>query len=445
MHSAASKNFIPASRSELALFEVPMTEVGVRNSQYLEIPTKNTLTNDGPFTFQITPNPQMLQLSKNYLLMSFQILDSNGDPIKAKRTNPATKNQEDTPYTGPINLIGKTFIRQLVVSLNGNQVFDSGPLYAYRAYLETELTHGSAAKDTHLVAAGYCSESVPVESADGKGFKALASRWRTGGYVDVVAPLHCDLFQQDKYLVPNIQVEITIYRNSDKFCLLNYAEGGDYSINIRKMRLFVKAVDVLGSVSLGVERALLSNTAKYPLKRVKVHECYLSEGRTDLPDNDFFQGEIPSRIIIGLVATAGMRGDIKKSPFFFQNFKCNEIYVTAQGVRYPNVPLRPDYETGNFARTYYHFLEGLSYANGDAGNSIGMYKYQNGWCLYCFNLTPGDDETGNWTLSRKGSVTINMRFAEAIPTGGAVAIIYAEFDSLLTIDSYRNCFFDYKA
>jgi len=436
---AASKNFVPASRSELALFEVPMTEVGVKSAQYLEITPKNSLTNDGPYTFQITPNPQMLQLSKNYLVLEFQILDSNGNPIKETSGTPPV----ETDYTGPINMIGKAFIKQMVVSLNGNHAFDSGPHYAYRAYFETELTHGWEAKHSFLEAAGYKEESPPVDDAAAKAFKERAKPWRNGNFVQVVAPLHCDLFQQDKWLLPNMNVEITILRNSDKFCLLNYAAGGDYSINIRKMRLYVKAVEVQGSVSLGLERALMSHTAKYPMKRVRVVDCQISQGRTEIPENDLFRGEIPSRIIIGLISSKAHRGNLKKSPFFFQPFGLNEIYITAQGVRYPNVPLRPDYANNNFARTYIHFLDGLSYSQTDAGNCISMEKYAKGWCLYCFNLTPTDDETGNWTLSKKGSVNLNMSFAEPL-TESVVAIIYSEYDSLLTIDSYRNCFNDYK-
>ena len=104
----------PAGQSELALFEVPSTEVGIQKSQYLEILPKNTLTNDGPFVFQISPNPQLLQLSKNYLLLEFRILDRTGSPITAKVPDPTPGADAaatvDAPKVAPINLIAKTFI-----------------------------------------------------------------------------------------------------------------------------------------------------------------------------------------------------------------------------------------------------------------------------------------------------------------------------------------------
>ena len=436
----------PASRSELALFDVPVTEVGIQKSQYIEIGPANTLTNNGPYIFRIAQNPQLLQMSKNYLLLEFRILNAHNVPISEKIADPkdATR-QIDATFTAPINLIAKTFIKQLKVSLNGHEVFDSGSDYAYRAYLETELMHSWESKHTHLKVAGYEEDKTPIDDVNNTGFLQRAQYYRKGNYVQLLAPLHCDFFMQDKLMVPNIEMCITIYRNSDQFCLLNYEEGGNYHIDIQAMKFFVKAVDVLSSVSLGLEKALLRTSAKYPIKRVQVHTCHISESRRSMPENSMFQGEIPCRIIIGCVSTDAYYGNIKLTPFNFQNFDLTQIYITAGGIRYPSVALAPDYENNMFARAYFQFIDGLGYSGTDSGNLITPEKFKNGWCLYAFNLNPGEDDNGNWNLARQGTTTVHMEFAKPIPKGGAVAIVYAEYDSLLTIDGFRNCFLDYKA
>jgi hypothetical protein len=125
---------VPATRSELDLFSVPATQVAVEHSQWNEFQLKNSIANteDASYEFQISANPQMLQLSRNYLLIEARITDKDGVPIKAKSRNASDTADVDNPNTGPIQALGKTFIKQVKVYLNGTECFDSGPHYAYR-------------------------------------------------------------------------------------------------------------------------------------------------------------------------------------------------------------------------------------------------------------------------------------------------------------------------
>jgi len=159
---------VPATRSELDLFSVPATQVAVEHSQWNEFQLKNSIANteDASYEFQISANPQMLQLSKNYLLIEARIIDKEGNPIKAKVRNASDSADVDASYTGPIQALGKTFIKQVKVYLNGTECFDSGPHYAYRAFLETELSFGWESKSTLLTAAGYEGDSLVGNTVD---------------------------------------------------------------------------------------------------------------------------------------------------------------------------------------------------------------------------------------------------------------------------------------
>ncbi|MCP3663095.1 MAG: hypothetical protein GY696_11465 [Gammaproteobacteria bacterium] len=131
---------MPGTKSELNLFDVPQTQVVVKNSRWNEINLWNACTHIGP-------NPQFLHLAKNYLFIELRIVKANGNVLIH---DPQNANVD--PLTGPINLIGKTFLKQVKLSLNGIEVFDSGDKYAYRAFMETELNYGYDARSSHLQA-----------------------------------------------------------------------------------------------------------------------------------------------------------------------------------------------------------------------------------------------------------------------------------------------------
>ena len=432
------------ARSEINLFQIPHTQIGIEKTQWIEIPLRNSLSNTGPFEFVISQNPYMLQLSKNYLFIECRILDEDDNPIQSSL--PAGGDggaPRAAPFTGPIQLLAKTFIKKLQLSLNGNQIYDSGPNYAYRAYLETELMHGYETKKTILAASGYVADDDTVDADDNSGFKERATPFREGKFVQMMGSLHCDLFQQDRFLLPNIELRLTIFPNSNAFNLLNFT-GGDYKLDFQSLKLYVKSVELMKSYYLSLERTLPHTPAKYPLKRIATYNLHITQTRRSIPENDIFGGIIPRRVIIGCVKSTAFHGNIKNSPFNFEHFDLTEIYIRAGGERYPNIPLAPDYENNNFVRAYMQLMEGLGYAGTDNCNTITPKRFKEGWCLYCFDLSPTqDDGDQNWNLERKGSTSIHIEFKKPVPDGGIEVIIWAEFDSMLSIDGTRNCFLDY--
>lgn len=58
--------------------------------------------------------------------------------------------------------------------------------------------------------------------------------------------------------------------------------------------------------------------------------------------------------------------------------------------------------------------------------------------------TPDLDDSEHVNLVKKGSVRLELRFAEALPNTINV-IVLAEFDNLIEIDRNRQVLFDYSA
>jgi len=119
-------NSIPSTKTELDVFTVPPTQIVVKRGFWNEIQPMNPVTNEGPYEFRIPADSNFIQLNKNYIYMQLRI------------KKPTVASGSTVPDYGPINLIGKTFFKQVKCFLGGHLIYDSSDKYAYRAFLETE-------------------------------------------------------------------------------------------------------------------------------------------------------------------------------------------------------------------------------------------------------------------------------------------------------------------
>ena len=442
MSKLIDKLSLPSTKTELDIFQIPPTQVAVEDSFWKEIQLASGINNDGPYEFHISPNPQMLQLSKNYLLTEFKIVNEDGTDLAPAGPD----GQAQHPFVGPINLIGSTFIKQVKVYINGGEVFDSGDKYAYRALIETELNYGKDAKESQLQAAMYFPDGPPdhIDDNQNTGLLARYRPFQQSATVQVMAPIHCDLFAQNRYMLNQTDIRLLLYRNSDAFCLQRHLDQNRYKIHMVGMRWYVKAVNVQNSVTLGIEKALQQHSAKYPVRRVEVKTLHIAGGLRESPQTPIFNGQVPRRLVLGLVHYNGYVGHLERSPFNFQPFHMSEISVTAGGKTVPYKPITTDFDNNRCTRAFVQLFEGLGIGGEDKGNGITLAKFRSGSTLFAFDLSPDEDDGGHWDLVKDGATYAHIKFANAVPGHGVELIVYAEFDNLITVDRNRNPYTDYK-
>ena len=186
--SLVDENSNPSTKSELDLFAVPPTQVAIKRGFWEEIQPSNPVTSDGPYEFRIPPDPNYIQLNKNYVYVQMVI------------KQPAVTAGTPIPAYAAINLIGKTLFSQVKCCLNNKLVFDSSDKYAYKAFFETELNYGTDTKSSHLQSSLYFKENgTDVNTKDNDRFKSRADFYKNDSIVEVTAPLHIDIFCQNKY------------------------------------------------------------------------------------------------------------------------------------------------------------------------------------------------------------------------------------------------------
>ena len=432
---------IPASDSTIDLFSLPATQVVFENGYWQEINPSNSCTSEGPWVFVIQSDPHYLHLNRNYVYFKAKIVKEDGTAITSADS------------VAPINLLGKTLFKQVKVNINGKCASDSGSMYAYRTYLETELNFGSDMKTSYLQSALYYKDqpASKVDSKENVGWQTRA-KWFSNGYVEIMAPLHVDLFMSDKLILDQAEIVVELYRNSDDFLLMNFtpdAASGDKpsvkcKLEITDMKWYVRKTQVSNSVKLGIEAALIKNPAKYPIRRVSVTKVGVSEGRQSVPTTPVFNGQLPRRMVVGFVSSDAFFGNSKKSPFNFSHHNVKEISVHAGGNIYPRDPLKMNYAKNQFVPAYVQFFESIGCSDEGKSNMVSIADFMHSTCLYIFDLTPNEQDTGQWQLIKEGSTTVHCEFDSAVPAPGLEMIVYAEFDNLAILDHTRTIHFDYS-
>lgn len=424
---------IPSTKSELDLFTVPPTQVVIKRGFWDEVQPMHPITNDGPYEFRIPPDPHYIQMNKNYIYMQLRI------------KKPAVAAGAAIPAYGPINLIGKTFFKQVKCFLGGRLVFDSSDKYAYRSYFETELNFGYDAKTSHLQSALYFHESgSKVDTKDSEGFKARAALFKDDAIIEVSAPLHIDMFLQDRYLLNFTDFRLELHRNSNAFVLQCF-EDHALQLEVLKMNLFIRKVEILDSVNMALEQTMTVYTAKYPIRRVMMTNLHVSNPSRETPHHTLFTGQLPRRMVFACVEGNAYRGSLSKSPFNFQPFGINDVQVTCGGQTYPTHPFNIDFKNGKYLHAFNQMYEALDLARDNKGNFISREAFKTSHCIFVFDLTPDEDDNGHWDLVREGTTSINIMFSDNLPDSGIEIIIYSEFDNLILIDKNRNAFHDYNA
>lgn len=423
----------PATRSELALFDLPSTQVVFDSSQWLSFPPVTNLTPSGPFNFVINDSRHFLQTSKMYI--SFTLKCSAPETVSGAVVIGPPKS------VSFINYIGATFFDQVKMFINNVQVFDC-PHYAYKSYLECLLNYSSDYKRGFLQGAGYFEDSEQaIDSSSNEGYLTRVKMLKSGE-INVCAPLHIDHFNVDRLLVPHMNIQIALYRNKNPFIFETHGDTdiSKITLDVTSMKLHVRAIDVVSSASLALEKTMLSFPAKYPYKRTRTKVVSIPGGRFDYLCGSLFTDHIPRRIVVGFVDSESFEGNTK-SPFNFKHCDIGEISIDAGGKLVPSVPLSMDFENKNYAEAFVMFHENLGFISQGHTVPISYKKYANGCSLFVFNLSPSDDN-GDFEMIRSETTLVNIKFKEKTPLNGFQMIVYAEYDGVFHVDHYRNVLMD---
>ncbi|KAL3121291.1 hypothetical protein niasHT_008273 [Heterodera trifolii] len=409
-------------------FRIPPTNVSVSSSKVFELLPSNPLT-DTPYHFKLHSSQNFIDLSKCYLQSEFRIRKENEHGQLVNLT---------ADEVAPIQMIGQTFIRNIKMSINGREVFNSNSLMAYKTYFSHELSYSNTAKDSHLNAAGYYRDTgATLETGD--GYNARRNLFAGSRTAQFIAKIDADLFNQPLYLINFCELDIEILPNDNEFVLINtptVAQGAAaaaprYRFEVVSLKMYVKKVSLMDGLALDIARKLEVKPARYAVRKTLMKSMFISHGRFEFTAN-LFMDQIPRRITMGLVANSDYIGAVSRNPFNFQQFNVRDISIIANGRSFPQAPYDLDYPNLKYIRPFNDMNEAVGFANSLESNGINYEQFGRTHCIYVFNLTSsGDDQAALFDLIKNGTTAVSIKFNQAVPAGGIMLVVMGECDSLL--------------
>ena len=149
--------------------------------------------------------------------------------------------------------------------------------------------------------------------------------------------------------------------------------------------------------------------------------------------DSLFLGQLPKRIVLGLVDNRAFNGDIslnphKRSTLQFNLFNSSLGRTTSSvgpvatiifRIEIYNCILHPIYWRGDIISS-------------DTGNTIGREQFVNGHALYCFDLTPYLSIScgHHFSVTKSGNLRLELAFEVMLSITGNV-LVYSEFDNVI--------------
>ncbi|GFT19904.1 uncharacterized protein F54H12.2, partial [Nephila pilipes] len=260
--------------------------------------------------------------------------------------------------------------------------------------------------------------------------------------IDMMGPLHFDLGNQSKCLINSVNLRIKLERSKDSFALMSASQ--EFKLIIHHASLFVRKVKVAPSIAIAHEVALSKGVIKMPIRRTEVKSFALSSGIQSITISNAFIGQLPTRLIMGLVSNTAFKGDFSKNPFNFQHYDLSYLCVLDGNRMIPSKPFQPKFDhSNNYSRSYMSLFTDLDRYHKDQDININYNEYKEGYTLFAVDLTPDLSADGMHTsILRNGNLTIDIKFSKAL-TETVNLLVYAEYRNTIEIDKNRSIFSDF--
>ena len=147
-------------------------------------------------------------------------------------------------------------------------------------------------------------------------------------------------------------------------------------------------------------------------------------------------GQLPTRIVLGMVNSSAFNGNIKQNPFNFQHFNVRSIVLRVNGKAVPFEELELDFSSGKYLMGYLSLFQGTDTLYSNHSMGITTENYKNGHTIYAFDLET-NSVPGEMTLIKNGEVGVEIKLSEACTTA-VTLVAYFEYQDMIEIDSEMN-------
>lgn len=420
------------TKTELDIFATPPTQNSVEGGSTSCYRPISSLAGSAPVEFVVSSS------GDEYIDLAHTALH-----IIAKVVIDEKLAENAQPEVAPVNNWLHSMFSQVDVYLNQKCISPPSNNYNYRAYIENLLNYTDNAKQSHLTAGMWYKDiGGKMDGIDNSGHLKRKLLTSNECQVELYGNLHCDIFNQDKFMINGVEMCIKLIKAKNEFHLFGNTKA---HVEILEANLYVRKVKINPSILVAHARALSVTSAKYPVTRVEIKTITIGADVRSKSIDNLFLGQMPKRCIIGMVDSAAFNGQLNRNPFNFEHFDYNYLSVYLDSIQIPSKPLTPDFANNQYTRSYYTLFEGSGVYFADTGNAISLNEYANGFCLAAFDLTPDlSCNEPHWNIIKSGALRVEIRFEKPLPKT-ITLIIFAEFDNIIEVDKNRNIIIDYSS
>ena len=127
--------------------------------------------------------------------------------------------------------------------------------------------------------------------------------------------LHREMLRQEKYLLSECNVRIRLIPHDKKFYLMSAKD--EYKVKITSARLELMKMRISPTVMNDHNNQLMKTNAKYPIRRSEIKTFSIAQGNMQAVKESLLVGQVPRRLIIGLLNSKAVNGNLSKNAFNF--------------------------------------------------------------------------------------------------------------------------------
>jgi len=412
-----------SGKTELRIFDHQLPQIVTDSAIFTDVnPSTSLSENANTIDFVINGSEsEYLDLNDTLLYLRYKVVSNDGKALPA------------TSVVTPANFFMNALFSDVCLTLNDTVIEGGNHMYPYKSTIESIFGFNEDAKNIQLLPMGYEDEEIERK------------KWLVNSRIgELAGALRLDFVNQPKYLIPSVNVKITLHRSKDKFALIHGA--GDPVIKIIHAKLYVRRVKVNAAVALGHQVGLAKKNAIYPYNRNQVVSYSIPAGSlSSFKENLFSNTLLPKFVVVGFVTAAAFTGtELESDPFKFEHFGVCSVglYRDGQSIPYRDC-YEPNFKLGHCVREYVKsIVHCTQHMNTNLTNGIDLEKFENGgYTLFTFNLTP-DFDMHQCQMPRDGNLRLEIKFAKALAKSINV-IVYGMFDSQLQITKDRKIICDH--
>ena len=424
-------NSNPGIKSELMLFDVPMTQQQIIG-QYLTKYSPFSTVSETQFSFQVPESNDWTDLSRSFIQLTVEL-------------ECTSSNQPENWDVSLINDCLNSLFSKIDVTL-GSTMVSSNPFSSYKSVLSHLIDSPAEVKKTHLKLCGYNEDTADYGASDNnlgwKWRKELTSKKKQ---ITLIGQINSEIFHQPRPLIPRVAMTLVFHRNENNWSLFkSTGNEKEYKIKISNPELHIRRMRIDPEYTLAFEEALQSDNARYPIVKQNITLHHLSGSGQHFSFPNLHQGKMPKTIYCAFVSDKNMQNNDSVNPYEFDAFNLQQLTAYVDQDIVPGTPIQFLKSGMLNSEAYKTFLDSiLPTQSAERGIGITFDDYfKKNKCVVALDLS-ADPANKGYNRVRQGTLRIDLQFSKPLSEAICLIILHL-YDQVVEISSNRSVIRDFS-